>query len=135
MILVINTADIDQVLIGLVQHNTWLVKKKFTARYRQAELLLPAIDKLLASRQQSLKQLKAVAVVSGPAPFTAVRIGVATANALAWSLGLPVFSCTLTEFASLAALASVVEKKFKQGKNEKVVKPFYGMAPTITLKK
>ena len=127
----INTADSEQVFIGLLHGGNWLAKKYFKARAKQAEKLLPAIEKML---QATSYKLQAISVVSGPASFTALRIGVVTANTLAWSLQVPIVSFKLTEFENLDELARLVSAKVKSGRSEVIVKPFYGSQPNITKK-
>lgn len=126
MILVINTTDSEKVFIGLVKNGAWQAKKEFKAKAQQAEKLLPEIEKLI----KNLK-LSRIAVISGPASFTALRIGVVTANTLAWANKIPVVSVKLNEYNNLDELASKVSKN----KNEEIVKPFYGKEPNITKKK
>lgn len=130
MILVINTADSENVFIGLITSGAWQAKKQFKAKAQQAEKLLPAIDKLLKMQGNKAKLL-GIAVISGPASFTALRIGVVTANTLAWGLKIPVISLKLDEFKDLDELVQQVSFKMKSSKSEVVVKPFYGKAPTI----
>ena len=134
MILVINTADSEQVFIGLLEKGKWQAKKQFKARAQQAEKLLPAIQKMFRVSGFRFQGIKGIAVVSGPASFTALRIGVVTANTLAWSLGVPVISLKLNEFKELSSLAKAVTVKLARNKNEVIVRPFYGKKPNITLK-
>ena len=129
MLLIINTTDSEQVFIGLLENGDWLDKKQFKAKARQAEKLLPAIEKLVKKNK-----LSGIAVVSGPASFTALRIGVVTANALAWSLKVPVVSIKATQFTDLKDLAKKVTAKARKNNNEVIVRPFYGKEPNITLK-
>lgn len=62
--------------------------------------LLPAVDRVLQEASVSYDDLTAVAVGVGPGAFTGLRIGVATARAIAAARDLP-----LTPVSSLAALA------------------------------
>lgn len=55
-----------------------------------AELLTPAIGQVCAAAGLESDQLDAVAVDNGPGLFTGLRIGVATAKACAFALGIPV---------------------------------------------
>lgn len=66
-----------------------------------ADALLPAVEAVLADAGRRRGQLQAVAVTAGPGSFTGVRIGVATAKALAWALG-----CRLYGVSTLAAMAA-----------------------------
>ena len=73
-------------------------------------------------------------MVTGPGPFTAIRIGISVANTLGWAKKLPVFGLKLSEFNATNNLAELIEKKFQLAKRGTIVKPFYGQEPNITLK-
>jgi tRNA threonylcarbamoyladenosine biosynthesis protein TsaB len=60
-------------------------------------LLLPAVEALFAATGRQLGELGAVAVSTGPGNFTGLRIGLATAKALAWSLGCPLVPVSTME--------------------------------------
>jgi len=135
MILIIHTADLKQVFLGLVENNKLVAKKIFSAQYHQAEKLLSAIDKMFKDSNRRLQNLKAIAVVSGPGPFTALRIGVATANTLAWALKIPVVGIKLSEFKNIDELVRVSSQRIKKAKAGTIIEPFYDQEPNITLKK
>lgn len=63
------------------------------------EQLQPAIDELFWSRGIGVGNLDAIAVSTGPGPFTGLRVGIATARTLAMVAGVPVRG-----FGSLDAL-------------------------------
>jgi tRNA threonylcarbamoyladenosine biosynthesis protein TsaB len=61
---------------------------------RHGETVAPAIQALMRMSAVSPPQLTVVAVDRGPGLFTGLRVGVATAKALASALGIPVASAT-----------------------------------------
>ncbi|NUM25200.1 MAG: tRNA (adenosine(37)-N6)-threonylcarbamoyltransferase complex dimerization subunit type 1 TsaB [Candidatus Buchananbacteria bacterium] len=134
MIMIINTADEAKVFVGLVNDAKLVSAKRFLARHRQAEKLLVAIDKILKQNKVTLSDLTGVAVVTGPGPFTALRIGVVTANTLAWSLQCPVLGIKNDEFTNDRSLAKLVSEKMKH-QQRGIVVPFYNKEPNITKKK
>ena len=90
MTLYINTVSAEEILIALNDGEKIIVQKKISAPRRQAEKLLPAIETLLKKQKIKLSQLKKIVVANQGGSFTSLRIGVITANALAYALGIPV---------------------------------------------
>ena len=135
MILFINTADQKEIFIGVINKNNFIIKKKFQAQYQQAEKLLVEIDRILAKSGLKLNDLKAIAVVNGPGPFTALRVGVSTANTLAYALNIRIVGIELGEFNNLDQLTMIINQKIIKAKLKVIIKPFYGKEPNITRKK
>jgi tRNA threonylcarbamoyl adenosine modification protein YeaZ len=74
---------------------------------RHGELLAPAIGKILAEAGLALPDVTAVAVGTGPGPYTGLRAGLVTARVLGSALDVPVHGvCTLDVIASDAVLAA-----------------------------
>lgn len=90
MTLYINTASYDQIIIALREGNKELVKKIIKVQNNQAEKLMPAIESLLKARKIKLSALKKIVVANRGGSFTSLRIGVISANALAYALNIPV---------------------------------------------
>jgi len=63
---------------------TWRCRRNHTAE------LLPTIERLLAQAGTSKAELTAVFVCTGPGMYTGLRVGVSTAQGLAYALKLPV---------------------------------------------
>jgi tRNA threonylcarbamoyladenosine biosynthesis protein TsaB len=61
---------------------------------RHGEVLAPAIESLLRLTGARLDQVERIGVDTGPGLFTGLRVGVATAKALASALDVPVVPCT-----------------------------------------
>ncbi len=139
MILVIDTTDVERIFLGLIKGEEFTKTKNLDAKYQHAEKLLPAIQVLLKTKSyQALpagRQGKAIAVISGPGSFTSLRIGVVTANALAYAQRLPIIGISKEEFTDLPSLAAVISKKLKHARVGGLVEPAYGKEPNITIKK
>jgi len=123
MTLYINTTAHDEITIALKEGEKIVIQKKISAPRQQAEKLIPAIDKLLKTKRIKLSALKKIIVANQGGSFTSLRIGVLTANALAYALKIPVES----------------EPKTKQ-KNKRfgpysIVEPLYSSEPNIGLAK
>lgn len=54
-----------------------------------AKTLAPAIDRLLSRLAIDVTELSAIALLTGPGSFTGLRVGVATAKAMAYALKIP----------------------------------------------
>lgn len=90
MNLIIDTSDSRVINLKLMAGGRVWKKKKLLAGRRQAEKLLPAIDKLRREAGIDLKELEKIQVAHRGDSFTSLRIGILTANALAYALGLKV---------------------------------------------
>ncbi|GII03197.1 tRNA (adenosine(37)-N6)-threonylcarbamoyltransferase complex dimerization subunit type 1 TsaB [Planobispora takensis] len=67
---------------------------------RHGELLAPTIERVLAESGAALRDVTAIAAGSGPGPYTGLRVGLMTAQALATTLGVPAYGvCTLDALA------------------------------------
>ena len=64
---------------------------------RHGELVLPMLERLLASAGISIAQLDAVAFGAGPGSFTGLRIACGVAQGLAFARGLPVIGISTLE--------------------------------------
>lgn len=53
-----------------------------------SQALLPLILKILKKNKLKFKDLKGIGVETGPGSFTGLKVGVAVANALGYSLGI-----------------------------------------------
>ena len=65
---------------------------KTPALFKQSEKLLPAIVKLLNKENLNISNIKKIKVASSGDSFTALRVGLLTANTLAYALDLPIES-------------------------------------------
>lgn len=75
-----------------------------------SQVILPLIVKCLKENSLKLEDLEEIEVKTTGPSFTGVRVGVAIANALAWSLKIPVNGLVLGKFAK-ANLEQILIKK------------------------
>lgn len=142
MYLYLNTADYKFMTLGLINNRGQvLCLKKIKVERQQAEKLLFNLEKIFLKQDKKWRQnLKGIIAVLGPGGFTSLRIGIATANALAWSLQIPICGVKLEEDISSMKLEknkliSIGFNKLKKIKKFKQLLPFYGSEPHITFKK
>lgn len=55
-----------------------------------SQVLLPLIEKILKKNGLEFKDLTGIEVETGPGSYTGLKVGVSVANALGYSLGIPV---------------------------------------------
>ncbi len=123
LILSINTSDNEIIELSLEKDGVLLKRKKIKARRAQAEKLLPAIEKLMLASNIKLKSLGKIKVVHEGSSFTSLRIGILTANALAYALGIEVETFKPDK------------KSIKKINNFNIVIPKYDRDPDIKIKK
>ena len=75
---------------------------------RHVEVLTPGLVALLAERGLELSHVTKIVVDRGPGLFTGLRVGLATAQALADALNVPIAGTTSLEMAAHAAHAAGV---------------------------
>jgi tRNA threonylcarbamoyladenosine biosynthesis protein TsaB len=105
------------------QHISWQAHRELSLT------LLTKIDEILNMSSISREQLEGIVVFKGPGSFTGLRIGMAVANALAYSLGIPIVA---------AAGANWIEaglKHLQDGENDKIALPEYGGPAHTTAQK
>ncbi len=82
--------------------------ERLAAGPAHARELMPAVAEVMERAGIDFGELEAIAVGVGPGTFTGLRIGIATARALAGSAGL-----TLRPVSSLAALAEGIDAELR----------------------
>src|SRR3989344_5197282 len=89
MLLKIDTTKPQEVKVELIDKDG---KKDLFVQTQKlgSQVLLPLIVKILKKNKIDFSKLTAVEVNTGPGSFTGTRVGVAVANALGYSLDIPV---------------------------------------------
>jgi tRNA threonylcarbamoyladenosine biosynthesis protein TsaB len=84
---------------------------------RHAELLAPSIQAILRLAAVHIRDVERIAIDNGPGLFTGLRVGLATAKALASSLGVPIVPCSSLDILAFPhrfagrTVAAVVDAK------------------------
>lgn len=121
--------DKSEAEIGLFENGQELKYETWQAHRELAETIHTKINELLRSQHKSLKDIQGVVVYKGPGSFTGLRIGITVANALAYSVHIPIVSDTGAEWIQTGL------KRLQNGDNETIVLPEYGREPNITKQK
>lgn len=87
MILYIDTSDRELITVALDKEVF-----KTSSKKEKSQRLLPFINKVLKKKKLTLKDLTEIKVNTGPGSFTGLKVGVAVAQALGFSLGILVNS-------------------------------------------
>lgn len=85
--LVAGLANVSATVSGGVD----VITEKVISTRAHNELLVPTIAELLEGAGLAFSDLEAIVVGCGPGPFTGLRVGMATAQALGQALGTPVY--------------------------------------------
>lgn len=117
MELLIDTTDQEWLSLALRDKSGMVASKKVKAHRQQSEKLWPNLEKLLSAQGVNPQKLKRIVVANGGGGFTAVRIGIAAANALAFAWGLKVVD---------------TEGQFKRSGRQQIVKPRYSGEANIS---
>ena len=87
--LFIDTASNEYISVGLeINGEEDAIKQKITKQ--KAQVVLPLIEKLLEKHNVFLQNIGSIQVNEGPGSFTGLRVGIVIAQALCWSLQIPI---------------------------------------------
>ena len=90
LLLAIDTAG-TRALVALGEPDGALVaQRRWAAGYRHGEELLAQVDRLMSEAGAARPDVSGIVVGTGPGAFTGLRVGLATAKALAHGLGVPI---------------------------------------------
>lgn len=89
MILMIRT-DKPEAYVGIWNEEKECEAKVWTAHRELSQQLLQVIEEVCEQAKMGLDEVTAIVVYEGPGSYTGLRIGVSVANALSYSLKVPV---------------------------------------------
>jgi tRNA threonylcarbamoyladenosine biosynthesis protein TsaB len=118
--------DKPEAELGLYEDRKKLDYYSWDANRQLAQTIHEMIVALIENNKLSLNDLGAITVFGGPGSFTGLRIGITVANALSYSLKIPISSEMGDDWIDIG-----IDKLLK-GENQKIVTPEYGALPHIT---
>ena len=121
--------DNPEAEIGLFEDEKKLGYVKWNADRQLSETIHEKIRDLLKSQNKEIHDINGIVFFKGPGSFTGLRIGISVANALAYSLSVPIIASKSDEWISNGLTALLARE------NDKVALPEYGSPPHITLPK
>lgn len=111
----------DLAKIGLYlpdRHDEW--HEEAVAYSHEGNTVIQAINMLLKQEGLTIHDLTAVGTYAGPAPYAQLRTHITTANALAWTLHIPIFTLHRDE-----ELPNSILTRLAEGKVGHTVSPVY----------
>ena len=129
MLIITIRTDKPEAELGLYEDGTQLKYETWLAHRELAETIHIKLDELLKSRHKELKDIAGIVVFRGPGSFTGLRIGITVANALAYSLGIPIVAAADPNWLENGI------KALQNGHNDKTALPEYGADPHITVQR
>ncbi|MBW5423219.1 tRNA (adenosine(37)-N6)-threonylcarbamoyltransferase complex dimerization subunit type 1 TsaB [Streptomyces sp. BG9H] len=106
LLLALDTAT-PAVTVALHDGSSVVAQSSQVDARRHGELLLPAVDRVLADAGLRLDAVTAVVAGVGPGPYTGLRVGLMTADTFGLALGVPVHGiCTLDGLAYASGIES-----------------------------
>lgn len=112
--------------IGLFDGKTKLGYETWEAHRLLAETIHTQIEGMLKGSKLTPKDIQGVVVFQGPGSFTGLRIGLSTANALAYGLNIPIVAKRDPGWLE-AGIDALLESQ-----NDKIAVPFYGQPAKTT---
>lgn len=104
-------------------------QKIWQSQKNQSEELTLEIDNILSKNGLAKTELSGIIVNQGPGSYTGLRVGLSTANAIAFSLDIPILG--VKNGVNSAKIQKIVAN-FNQGSEKSLVLPIYKYPAKIT---
>lgn len=124
-ILVLRT-DKPEAEVGLFENEKRLAYQKWQAYRELSGTIHVKLQEILDLSSISYGELGGIVIYKGPGSFTGLRIGMSVANALAYSLNVPIVAVCGDDWLKTGI------KNLLAGKNDKIALPEYGSPPRTT---
>lgn len=87
-------ADVEEVNISISDNFDVISSKQWKAGKELSNQIFDTINEICKSANTNLDNLEGIIVYQGPGSYTGLRISISVANALGYSLGIPVAGST-----------------------------------------
>jgi tRNA threonylcarbamoyladenosine biosynthesis protein TsaB len=118
--------DNPEAEIGLFHGSEKAVYEVWTAHRELAETIHKKLEEILNKSSILLEDVQGIVIFEGPGSFTGLRIGMSVANALAYSLEVPIIASAGKNWQQDGI------QKIQSGKSDKIAIPEYGEAARTT---
>lgn len=125
MVLTLRT-DKPEAEIALYDSGKVIAQEAWLAHRKLAETVHTKIEELLHNQQKNWEDLDGIVVFEGPGSFTGLRIGASTANAIAYSLRIPIVAMRDDDWEVKGV------ERLLAGEQDEIALPFYGGEANIT---
>ena len=95
--------------VAVIEYNKLICEYTINTKKTHSQKLMPMIENMLGLSDLNVREIDAIAVCEGPGSFTGLRIGMATAKAIAHVNDIPVIGVNSLE--ALAANMNLCDKK------------------------
>ena len=109
MLLAINSSTVQYSIALMTMQGVIIAEYMVTPKGKTFTGFIPAIDQLFRASGADIKNIKVVAVSTGPGSFTGLRVGLSAAKGIAYSMDIP-----LIGISGIDALASSIPCAEKQ---------------------
>lgn len=103
LILHIDTA-LQQANIGIAKDGELILNLRNEDQYNHASFVQPAIQEVLQQSGINIESIDAVGITAGPGSYTGLRVGMASAKGLAYTLQKPLLSVGTLQVMTVAAI-------------------------------
>jgi tRNA threonylcarbamoyladenosine biosynthesis protein TsaB len=136
LILVFDTAG-SNLFVALLSEEKILTQNVISESGKQAELLIPEIEKILREQKIWYQDLGLIVATKGPGSFTGTRIGLTVARTLKLATNLPLILINSDEVKNFGidSIASFGLEKFRRGEISTDLNPIYSGGPRISERK
>lgn len=121
--------DKPEAEIGLYENDTPIAYETWQAHRQLAETIHVKLTEILQKADKRLQDIQGVVMYKGPGSFTGLRIGASVADALAYSLEIPIVGSASDEWRTEGV------QRLCAGQNDKIVSLEYGSPARTTQQK